>query len=159
HSSARGVAFANLQFAVLIGHGRSYAWSATSSNGDVVDTVYEHLCNAHGTPPTLASTAYLDGDRCVPMPTHQHVEHDSSGRVMATMVSYRTRHGIVQSRTMAGGRPVAVVAERSTYGREALSVAGFTQMNDPSAIQGAKDFLDAFSKVEYTFNWFYADTR
>ena len=32
-------------------------------------------------------------------------------------------------------------------------------MNDPTAIHDAHDFIDAFSKVNFTFNWFYVDTR
>ncbi len=159
HYDARGVAFANLQFAVLIGHGRSYAWSATSSSGDVVDTVMDKLCNTDGSKATVNSTSYRDGDKCVAMTGAPHVLHDSSGKVIATLPDMRTRHGIVQYRTTADRTPVAVVSQRSTYGHEPDSVLGFAQMNDPAAIKSAHDFLAAFSKVTFTFNWFYVDTR
>ena len=159
HYDARGVAFANLQFAVLIGHGKSYAWSATSSSGDVVDTVLDKLCNTDGSKATINSTAYLNGSTCEPMTGTPHQIHDSTGKVVATLPDMRTRHGIVQYRTTADGTPVAVVSERSTYGHEVDSVIGFEQMNDPNAIHSAKDFVDAFSKVNFTFNWFYIDTR
>ncbi len=159
HQQARGVAFANLQFAVLIGRGRSYAWSATSASGDLVDTVFDRLCNADGSKPTTISAGYLDGDRCLPMTSRTQLEHDAMGRVIARLPDLRTRHGIVAYRTTAGGTPVAVVSQRSTYGHEPDSVLGFLQMNDPEAIHGPHDFTDAFSKVAFTFNWFYADAR
>ena len=159
HYQARGVAFANLQFAVLIGHGRSYAWSATSSSGDVVDIVFDRLCNKDGSKATVNSTAYLDGSSCVAMTGEPHVLRSQSGKVIATLPDMRTRHGIVQYRTTSGGTPVAVVSERSTYGHEPDSILGFAEMNDPAKIKSAHDFIDAFSKVTFTFNWFYADTR
>jgi acyl-homoserine lactone acylase PvdQ len=65
----------------------------------------------------------------------------------------------VQYRTTSGGIPVAVVLQRSTYGREPDSVLGFARMNDPAQIHGVKDFVAAFSQVGFTFNWFYVDTR
>ncbi len=159
HYDARGVAFANLQFAVLIGHGKSYAWSATSSSGDVVDTVLDKLCNTDGTKATINSTAYLNGNTCEPMTGTPHQIRDNTGKLVATLPDMRTRHGIVQYRTTADGIPVAVVSERSTYNHEVDSVLGFEQMNDPTAIHGPKDFINAFSKVNFTFNWFYIDTR
>ncbi len=161
HYEARGVAFANLQFAVLIGHGRSYAWSATSSSGDVVDTVLEKLCDPGGATATVGSTGYLDDGTCRPMTSREHVlrAKGGTGAVIARLPDLRTRHGVVQYRTTAGGVPVAVVLQRSTYGREPDSVLGFAQMNDPAAIKGPRDFVDAFSKVGFTFNWFYVDTR
>ncbi len=159
HYDARGVAFANLQFVVLIGHGKSYAWSATSASGDVVDTVLDKLCNTDGSTATVTSTAYLNGDKCEPMTGTPHEIRDSSGKVVATLPDMRTRHGIVQYRTTAGGTPVAVVSERSTYNHEVQSVLGFVEMNDPTAVHGPSDFINAFSKVNFTFNWFYIDTR
>jgi acyl-homoserine lactone acylase PvdQ len=159
HYQARGVAFANLQFAVLIGRGRSYSWSATSSSGDVVDTVADRLCNVDGSKATLDSTAYLDGATCKPMTGTPHVLKASSGKVIATLPDLRTRHGIVQYRSTVNGTPVAIVSERSTYGHEVDSAEGFLQMNDPTAIKNAGDFTKAFSKVNFTFNWFYVDTR
>ncbi len=161
HYQARGVAFVNLQFVVLIGRGRSYAWSATSAGGDIVDTVLERLCNVDGSAATVDSRAYRDGDACVAMTGTPHVLHAAGGAgpVIATLPDLRTRHGIVQYRTTSGGVPVAVVSQRSTYAHEPDSVLGFAMMNDPARIRGPHDFLDAFSKVLFTFNWFYVDTR
>ncbi len=159
HYDVRGVAFADLQFTVLIGHGRSYAWSATSASGDLVDTVLDKLCNTDGSKPTIDSTGYENGSTCEPMTGTPHQIHDSSGKVVATLPDMRTRHGIVQYRTTADGIPVAVVTERSTYDHEVQSVLGFAAMNDSNAINSAHDFISAFSQVNFTFNWFYVDTR
>ena len=41
-----------------------------------------------------------------------------------------TRHGIVQGWTTAGGRPVAVVDQRSTYGHEVDSIIGFLRLGN-----------------------------
>ncbi len=46
---ARGVSFAGTNLVVELGHGADYAWSATSSGSDNIDTVIEKLCNADGT--------------------------------------------------------------------------------------------------------------
>ena len=159
HYNVRGVAFVNNQFVVEIGHGKSYAWSATSSSGDVVDTVLDKLCNTDGSKATINSTAYRNGDKCEPMTGTPHQIHDSSGKLVATLPDMRTRHGIVQYRTTADGTPVAVVSERSTYNHDVEPVLAFAQMNDPTAIHGPGDFIDAFSKQNLTFNWFYVDTR
>src|SRR3954465_2785003 len=75
----------------------------------------------------------------------------------------RTRHGVVQFRTLAkdGSRlvPVAVTVQRSTYGHEADSVMAFGRINNPDYTHSAADFIRAFDGVDYTFNWFYADDR
>ncbi len=159
HYNVRGVAFVNNQFVVEIGHGKSYAWSATSSSGDVVDTVLDKLCNTDGSKATIDSTAYRNGDKCEPMTGTPHQIHDSSGKLVATLPDMRTRHGIVQYRTTADGTPVAVVSERSTYNHDVEPVLAFAQMNDPTAIHGPSDFIAAFSKQNLTFNWFYVDTQ
>ena len=36
---------------------------------------------------------------------------------------------------------------------------GFQEFNDPGAIHSAADFQQAASHVNYTFNWFYADSK
>jgi acyl-homoserine lactone acylase PvdQ len=71
----------------------------------------------------------------------------------------RTAHGIVQVRTTVHGEPVAVVLERSTYGRELDSVVGFERLGNPDHTRDAVSFATAVSAIDYTFNWFYADDR
>ena len=41
---ARGASFAGVNLYVQLGHGRDYAWSATSAGSDNVDTFAEVLC-------------------------------------------------------------------------------------------------------------------
>jgi hypothetical protein len=72
---------------------------------------------------------------------------------------YLTRHGVVQGWTTAGGKPVAVVTQRSTYGHEVDSVVGFLGWGRPSVTHDVNSWMAGASKIEYTFNWFYADNR
>ena len=173
NTQARGVSFAGTQFVVELGHGVDYAWSATSASGDNVDTVMERLCNSDGSPATVDSTSYVDDtsgtSKCVPIDTYTHDEGvtapTAGGAGPPEELSFtvmRTRHGVVQFRTLAhdGTKevPVAVVTERSTFGHEADSVIGFARVNNPNYVHSAADFEKAFSGVDYTFNWFYADS-
>jgi acyl-homoserine lactone acylase PvdQ len=162
---ARGVAFAGVNLFVQLGRGVDYAWSATSSGSDNIDTVVETLCNTDGSKPSVRSTAYRVGKKCVPMQSDVHSETTTpSFTAPAPSKTYRfqvlrTRHGIVQQRTTVGGKPVALVAQRSTYGHEVDSVLGFGEFNDPGFVHNAKTFQKAASDIDYTFNWFYADSR
>ncbi|MCW2608042.1 MAG: hypothetical protein JWO60_2735 [Frankiales bacterium] len=164
--AARGVSFAGTQLVVELGHGVDYAWSATSSGSDNVDTVFERLCNADGSRPTVQSSGYLVGTTCTPIDTYTHTElaKPSAGApAPPQQIEFqvlRTRHGIVQRRTTTvDGTPVAVVLQRSTYGSELDSAVGFARVNDPDYVKSAADFQRAFAGVDYTFNWFYADSK
>jgi len=136
---ARGVAFAGTNLVVQLGHGVDYAWSATSASNDNVDTVVERLCDRDGSRPTVRSTSYVRGGRCVPMDHHTHTEkvipNITAPELPATYTFdvWRTRHGIVQLRTTVRGRPVAIVTQRSTYGREVSSVLGFSRLPEPTS--------------------------
>ncbi len=165
HVRARGVAFAGVNLVVQLGRGPDYAWSATSASNDNVDTVVERLCNRDGSEPTVRSLGYRDGRRCVRMDRHVHSETVIPNITAPTppethrYLVLRTRHGIVQLRTTVDGKPVAVVLQRSTYGREVDSIAGFARLNDPSYVHDAGSFENAVEAIDYTFNWFYADDR
>ena len=52
---ARGAAFAGVNLFVELGHGRDYAWSATTATSDNVDTFAEVLCKDASTTCTRAS--------------------------------------------------------------------------------------------------------
>jgi acyl-homoserine lactone acylase PvdQ len=162
---ARGVSFAGTNIVVELGRGIDYAWSATSASNDLVDTVMEKLCNLDGSPATVNSTSYLVGKACVPMQSYTHTE-TALPNVTATsqpqtlnFLVLKTRHGVVQDRTTVGGIPVAVVTERSTYNHELDSAWGFHLLNDPNFVHDAKSFQQAVSKIDYTFNWFYVDSK
>ncbi|WP_051247035.1 penicillin acylase family protein [Nocardioides halotolerans] len=162
---ARGVAFAGTNLFVQLGRGLDYAWSATSAGSDNIDTVVERLCNPKGGKATVSSTRYLVGKKCVPMQSDVHTETTTPNlQAPAPATTYkfqvlRTRHGIVQERTTVGGKPVALVIQRSTYGHEVDSVLGFGEFNDPGFVHSAKSFQRAASDIDYTFNWFYADSK
>ena len=162
---ARGVAFAGTNLFVQLGRGVDYAWSATSAGSDNIDTVVENLCNGNGAKATVESTSYLVGKNCVPMQSDVHSETTTpnlTAPAPATTYEFqvlRTRHGIVQQRTTVGGKPVALVTQRSTYGHEVDSVLGFSEFNDPGLVHSAKSFQKAADDIDYTFNWFYADSE
>ncbi len=162
---ARGVAFAGSGIFVQMGRGLDYAWSATSLGADNVDTVVERLCNPDGSPPTVQSVHYRRGAACVAMTRNEHVETalptlvaPGAPKILRFLV-LRTHHGIVQARTTVDGQPVAVVTQRSTYGRELDSLSGFARFNMPGRVPDAKAFQRAAGKIDFTFNWFYADSR
>ncbi|RBY96613.1 hypothetical protein DQ237_08290 [Blastococcus sp. TF02-8] len=163
---ARGVSFAGTNLVVQLGRGVDYAWSATSANSDNVDTVVVPLCDPSGGPATVESEGYLaDDGRCVAMDSRVHEEvalptlgGAGAPRVLRFSV-LRTEDGIVQLRTTAGGRPVAVATQRSTYQRELDSVIGFERFGNPEYVRDAGSFQEAAAAIDYTFNWFYADDQ
>jgi acyl-homoserine lactone acylase PvdQ len=157
--ASRGVAFVGTGLVVQIGRGLDYSWSATSAVGDVIDTVAERLCNLDGSPATLESTGYLKEGQCVAMQRRTHTVKRQDGTPLFSLLDLRTHHGIVQKLTLVGGRPVAMVQQRSTYGRDLDSLIGFARANDPGFVRDAKTFQQAFSAVDYSFNWFYVDDR
>jgi hypothetical protein len=65
----------------------------------------------------------------------------------------------VQGWTTAGGQPVAVVTQRSTYNHEVDSIVGFFGWGRPSTTHDVNSWLTSAAKIQYTFNWLYADNR
>ena len=66
---ADGAAFPGANLYVELGHGRDYAWSATSSGQNIIDTFAVPLCNPSGGPVSIQSDYYLLGGQCVQMET------------------------------------------------------------------------------------------
>src|SRR6266702_105559 len=58
-----------------------------------------------------------------------------------------------------GGKPVAVVNQRSTYNHDVDSVIGFLGFGSPALTHSAKSWMAAASHIDYTFNWLYADSK
>jgi acyl-homoserine lactone acylase PvdQ len=162
---ARGVSFAGTNLVVELGHGVDYAWSATSASNDIVDTIAERLCNRNGSAATVESTDYLVGTQCVAMEQYTHSETGVPNPAAPgapqtyNFLVLKTRHGIVESRTTVAGKPVALVTARTTYGHEVDSVVGFARLQDPDYVKDAASFQRAVSAIDYTFNWFYTDSR
>jgi acyl-homoserine lactone acylase PvdQ len=154
---ARGAAFAGVNLVVQLGHGRDYAWSATSAGSDNVDTFAEVLCkdNVH----------YMYKGKCRPMERLEKSESwepnaiDSTAAGSQTLTVYRTVHGPIYARGRVGGRKVAFARERSTYFHEADSVIGFSQLNEPGVVTGVAGFKEAVSNISFTFNWAYVDSE
>ena len=154
---ARGAAFAGVNLFVQLGHGRDYAWSATTATSDNVDTFAEVLCkdNFH----------YRYRGKCLAMEKLEKTESwtpnaiDSTPAGSQTLVAYRTVHGIVFARGKVGGKNVAFVHQRSTYFHEADSVIGFAQLNEPGVVTGVQGFKNAVSNINFLFNWSYIDSE
>ncbi|MGH3435279.1 MAG: penicillin acylase family protein [Sciscionella sp.] len=163
--SARGAAFAGLNLYVELGRGQDYSWSATSAGQDVTDTYAVSLCNTDGTPASKDSMGYTYHGNCLPM---QPLEVDDSwsptiadgtAKGSYKLITYRTKYGLVQSRATVGGKPVAYTSLRDSYMHEADSVIGFSELNDPGFVHSPETFQRAVSDINYTFNWFYVDSR
>ncbi len=154
---ARGASFAGVNLVVQLGHGRDYAWSATSAGSDNTDTFAEVLCKD--------DFHYMYRGKCRPMEKVQKTESwtpnaiDSTQPGSQTLTTYRTVHGPVYARGKVGGKKVAFAHQRSTYFHEADSVIGFSQLNEPGVVTGVAGFKQAVSNINFTFNWAYVDSE
>jgi acyl-homoserine lactone acylase PvdQ len=154
---ARGASFAGVNLYVLLGHGRDYAWSATTATSDNVDTFAEVLCRDR--------FHYLYRGRCKAMEKLVHEDSwtpnaiDPTPAGSQTLTAYRTVHGIVFARGKVRGRDVAFVHQRSTYFHEADSIIGFAQLNEPDFLRNASRFKEAIAKIGFLFNWAYVDSK
>ncbi|HWG63824.1 MAG TPA: penicillin acylase family protein [Streptosporangiaceae bacterium] len=163
--AAEGAAFPGISFVVQLGRGPDFAWSATSAESDVVDQRLELICNPNGGPPASNGTYYEYKGQCLPMAHNTFTEigvpkpGGVGGPVVIHHQLYNTIHGIVQGWTTAGGKPVAVVSQRSTFGHEVDSGVGFLRWNTPSLTNSPQSWQAGAAEVQYTFNWFYVDDK
>ena len=154
---ARGAAFPGVNLYVELGHGRDYAWSATTANSDNVHTFAERLCQD--------DFHYVWRGRCRPMERLDRTNSwlpnavDQTPPESETLTAYRTVHGIVYARGRVKGKKVAFTSARSTYFHEADSALGFSRLNDPNATRDVRSFQRAVSDINFAFNWFYVDAR
>jgi acyl-homoserine lactone acylase PvdQ len=154
---ARGAAFPGVNLYVELGHGRDYAWSATTATSDNVDTFAEVLCKD--------KFHYVYKGKCLKMEKLVKKESwtpntiDTTAAGSQKLTAYRTVHGIVYARGKADGKKVAFVHARSTYFHEADSVIGFGQLNEPGVVTGVKGFKKAVSNINFLFNWSYVDAN
>jgi len=154
---ARGASFPGVNQYVELGHGRDYAWSATTSTSDNVDTFAEVLCqdDYH----YLYKGQCLAMDQLVQTNTWHPTAADQTPPGTETLTAYRTVHGIVYARGMVHGKPVAFVHARSTYFHEADSALGFAALNDPGYVHDPASFQHAASMIGFLFNWSYVDAN
>ena len=164
HYSAMGASFPGTGL-VELGRGQDYAWSATSSMTDLIDQRVEKICDPDGGTPQAEGTSYLFQGKCLPM-THETFSETAvpkpAGSGVPTVINheiYRTRHGVVQGWTTVNGEPVAIVNQRSTYNHDIDSMIGFLQYGMPSYVHDFASFKKAASHIDFTFNWFYVDSR
>jgi len=148
---ARGAAFPGISMYVLLGRGTNYAWSATSSDSDIVDQFAEPLCTD--------DVHVLYKGKCVAMGTvDAGLLHGKNGSPDRELV-YRTGvHGPVVGYGTANGKRYAITTDRSTRGRELLSAIPFEQLN-AGVVHDAKSFIKTMSSFELTFNWFFVDSK
>ncbi|MFH8774570.1 penicillin acylase family protein [Streptomyces sp. NPDC017958] len=155
--SARGASFAGLSMYVELGRGQDYSWSATTSGQDIIDTYAVELCQDdyhylyHGTCTAMDEVEQKNAWK----PTTA----DGTAAGSYTMRVWRTKYGPVEYRATVGGKKVAYTTLRSSYLHEADSIIGFQMLNDPDYVKGPKDFQSAAQHINYTFNWFYADSQ
>jgi acyl-homoserine lactone acylase PvdQ len=153
---AAGAAFPGVNMYVELGHGRDYAWSATSAGQDIIDTFAVPLCD---------HDHYRFRGQCLPIEVLTRTNSwtpnaaDQTPPGSQTLTAERTKLGLVAARGTYKGRPVLFTQLRSTYMHEVDSAAGFRDFNDPDVITGPQAFQRAAYKIGYTFNWFYVDDR
>jgi acyl-homoserine lactone acylase PvdQ len=152
---ARGAAFPGVNLYVELGHGRDYAWSATTATADNVDTFAEVLCEDE--------FHYLYKGQCVAMEQLQRTNSwtpnasDQTPPGSETLTIYRTVHGLVYARGKVKGKDVAFASARTTYFHEADSAVGFSQLNEPGFVTSPQQFQQAASHINFAFNWAYVD--
>ncbi|WP_055524334.1 penicillin acylase family protein [Streptomyces graminilatus] len=155
--SARGASFAGLSMYVELGRGQDYAWSATTSGQDIIDSYAVELCQD--------DVHYLYHGTCTPMEKIEQTNAwkpttaDGTAAGSYRMQVYRTKYGPVSHRATVDGKKIAYTTLRSSYMHEADSIIGFMMLNDPDAVKGPADFQAAVQHINYTFNWFYADSK
>jgi acyl-homoserine lactone acylase PvdQ len=149
---ARGVAFPGISFYILIGRGKDYAWSATSSGSDIVDQFAETLCNGD-------DLHYLFKGQCRAMETLDAGKLVGKGGAPDRELTFRsTVHGPVAGYATVNGTKVAIATDRSTRGSEITAALSFMDLNT-NTVHDAKSFLKSMSTFPLTFNWFYADDK
>ncbi|MFK0171391.1 penicillin acylase family protein [Streptomyces sp. NPDC090306] len=155
--SARGASFAGLSMYVELGRGQDFSWSATTSGQDIIDTYAVELCQddhhylLHGTCTAMQEVTQANAWK----PTLA----DSTAAGSYTMRVWRTAYGPVEYRATVGGKKVAYTTLRSSYLHEVDSIIGFQMLNDPSYVNSPQTFQSATQHINYTFNWFYADSQ
>src|SRR2546423_4579703 len=152
---ARGAAFPGVNLMVQLGHGRDYAWSATTATSDNIDTFAEVLCQDE--------VHYLYKGQCLPMEKLERTNtwtpnaSDMAPPGSEKLTVYRTVHGIVDARGTVKGQPVAFATDRTSYFHESDSAIGLSELNDPAFVTSPQRFQQAASKINFGFNWAYVD--
>ncbi|MEO6886703.1 MAG: penicillin acylase family protein [Jatrophihabitantaceae bacterium] len=150
---------------VELGRGQDYAWSATSAGSDLIDQRLELICNPAGGAPAAQGAYYEFDGKCVPMVKEKFNEFalpkvgGLGAPAQLNHTVYLTGHGVVQGWTTSGGKPVAVVNQRSTFNHDIDSVVGFIGWGEPKLTHDVTSWMQSTAKILFTFNWFYVDDK
>jgi acyl-homoserine lactone acylase PvdQ len=168
---ARGATFPGVSLYVLLGRGQDFSWSATTANTDVVDQFVEKLCEPDGSKPTIDSEHYLYRGDCIPFKKSERryqtgkpitdllsTDPDPSPPRQVHLLVHRSVHGPIHARATVNGAPVAIAEARSTYFNELQSAFAFKRLNF-NQVESAREFQRTMRRVNFAFNWFYADDR
>ncbi len=148
---ARGATFPGSGPYVQLGRGQDFSWSATSSGTDIIDQYVETLCGD--------DTTYVFNGNCVAMtPFNAGTLGPGPGPPAGPVTFNETVHGPVSGYARSNGQRVAISNKRSTRGRELMSALGVADLNT-NTVHDPASFIAATSKIEFTFNWLYADNQ
>ena len=155
----RGPALPGASLLVPIGRGIDYAWSLTTAVADSVDTRVERLCNPKGKVST-SSNRYLFKGKCRRMKVRTELIREGQGgnASQSRLRIFRTVHGPVIQRTRVGGRPVAIVRERTFWKKEIETVLAMQALGS-NETDTLEEFLDAAAEFSAGFNIVYADAE
>lgn len=160
---AAGSAFPGASFVITIGRGRDFAWSATTASTDQNDIRVEELCNQIGGAVAATQPDYRYGNQCRAMSERDFNEVGLTklgGPGAPAVIDHKlffTRDGVVDGWTTLGGRPVAIVTQRSTFMHEADSLVGLLRWGQPRLTHDAESFIRNADPISYSFNWLYID--
>jgi hypothetical protein len=146
---------------VVLGRGRSYAWSATAGGSDNTDVRVEKLCEPGGGSPTIDSKHYLFNGVCTPM--FERIDTWCTGTTdfcesnpdNVTATVQRTVHGLVFARATVDGLPVALAKQRSSFFKEGENAGAFMLVDRRT--NTPKRFERAISRAPGSFNWLYVN--
>jgi acyl-homoserine lactone acylase PvdQ len=155
----RGPALPGASLLVPIGRGIDYAWSLTTAVADSVDTRIERLCNPNGKV-TKSSNHYLFKGKCRRMSSRTEQIRTGQGNdaTETRLKVFRTVHGPVLQWATVGGRPVALVRERTFWKKEIETVVALLAMAS-NETDNIEEFLDAAAQFNAGFNIVYADAE
>ncbi len=147
--SVRGGSLAGIPN-VLIGRGRDYGWSFTSSQSDNIDQFAETLCGGD-------ALHYLYHGTCTAMTRFDAGSIVTPGGA-SPVVFYETVHGPVVGYGNVAGKRVALAQLRSTRGRE-LKAALDVYALSTGRLHSPQQFTHDISRFEMCFNGFYVDAK
>lgn len=162
---ARGIAIPGTPY-VDIGRGPDYAWSATSSGQDLIDTFAVPLCDPSGAPVDRNNPkGYVYNGKCLPIEVLEQTNSwqpnlvDSTPAGSETLRAYRTKVGLGIATATIHGKPVLYTSQRSTYNHEFDAAAAVVAWNAPTRNNNARQFMKNAMMMGYAFNWFYVDDK